>query len=413
MNPEETYILDYQYTLPEDRIAKFPLDQRDESKLLIYRDGIISSDIYRNISDHLPLDSLLVFNDTRVVEARILFHKPSGGTIEVFCLEPAGEIRETTQALMQKQRVLWKCLIGGASKWKKGQVLTKKLKTGESTITVNAGFVEKKSDYFIIEISWDPPALSFSEILHNVGAIPLPPYLKRKAVAEDNIRYQTIYARQEGSVAAPTAGLHFSDHVFQELKKKRLQTSWLTLHVGAGTFMPVKSETIAGHTMHEECIELDSRTIKDLTRFLDSSIIPVGTTSLRCLESIYWLGVKTCMDGKISPVKLKIEQWEPYSLAAAGKFTHLMALESLLIWMEKHGVEKLLTSTSLIIIPGYTFRIATGLITNFHQPQSTLLLLVAALVGEDWKKIYRYAIENEFRFLSYGDGSLLFKKNQA
>lgn len=412
MDPEEISIHDYQYTLPEERIAKFPLDERDKSKLLIYQDGNISSDIYRNIADHLPHDSLLVFNDTRVVEARILFHKPSGGIIEVFCLEPAGEIRETNHALMQRQKVLWKCLIGGASKWKKGHILSKKIETGEGAIKVNAIFIEKKSDYFIIEISWDPPSLSFSEVLHQVGAIPLPPYLKRKPVAEDNIRYQTIYARQEGSVAAPTAGLHFSGYVFQELKKKQLQTAWLTLHVGAGTFLPVKSETLAGHTMHEECIELDRKTISEIMRFADSSIIPVGTTSLRCLESIYWLGVKTCIDAKISLDNLKIEQWEPYSLPGEN-ITKVIALGNLLLWMERQGVEKLLTTTGLIIVPGYTFKIATGLITNFHQSQSTLLLLVAAMVGDDWKKIYRYAMENEFRFLSYGDGSLLFKNNQA
>jgi S-adenosylmethionine:tRNA ribosyltransferase-isomerase len=412
INPKDISISDYQYTLPEKKIAKYPLAGRDESKLLIYQDGNIGSDIYRNIADYLPQDTLLVFNDTRVIEARILFQKPSGGIIEIFCLEPAGEIRETSLALMQRQSVLWKCLIGGASKWKKGQVLIKNLITEGGLLRVTANFVEKKSDYFIIEISWDLARLTFSELLHRVGAIPLPPYIKRKADANDSIRYQTIYAHQNGSVAAPTAGLHFTDFVFQEIEKKKLQTVWLTLHVGAGTFMPVKSETLEGHVMHEECIELDNKTISFISGSLGSTVIPVGTTSLRSLESMYWLGVKIILNPKISPDKLKIEQWEPYSMAAE-EITTKMALENLLVWMKNHSLDRLITTTSLIIVPGYSFKIACGLITNFHQPQSTLLLLVAAMVGEDWKKIYGYALENEFRFLSYGDGSLLFKKNYA
>jgi S-adenosylmethionine:tRNA ribosyltransferase-isomerase len=409
MEPREISIRDYQYLLPQERIAKYPLLQRDESKLLIYRDGKISQDIYRNIADQLPANCILVFNDTRVIEARILFQKTSGGVVEIFCLEPAGEIRETSQALMQKEKVLWKCLIGGASKWKKGQELTKIVQLYGSNTEVRAKFIEKKSDYFIVEISWNPTGFCFSEVLHLVGAIPLPPYLKRKPDSEDSIRYQTIYATRDGSVAAPTAGLHFTDHIFDECRKRKIQTARITLHVGAGTFMPVKSETLAGHAMHEECIEIHGSVIRSIAKSINSSIIPVGTTSLRVLESLYWMGVKTIIDPDISLIQLRVHQWEPYTLNLQY-ITPKKALESLLLWMRTHDQDILVTTTSLIIVPGHSFRIASGLITNFHQPQSTLLLLVAAMVGEDWKKIYQYALENGFRFLSYGDGSLLFKK---
>jgi S-adenosylmethionine:tRNA ribosyltransferase-isomerase len=407
MDPKKISIRDYNYTLPEEKIAKYPLPKRDESKLLVYQDGKITEDNYRNIADHLPDHALLIFNDTRVVEARILFQKSSGGIIEIYCLEPAGEIRETNHALMQKEKVLWKCLIGGASKWKKGQLLKKTVQSKEVTIDVTARFVEKKGDHFIIEMSWVPRELSFSEILHLVGQIPLPPYIKRKAVAEDNVRYQTIYARQDGSVAAPTAGLHFTDHIFEECKKKNILSSRITLHVGAGTFMPVKSETLADHTMHEECIELMGIVLESIIRSIDSPIIPVGTTSLRTLESLYWLGIKTMADPEISPALLQLHQWEPYSLAHRNIHPR-EALVSLAEWTKKYHQDPFITTTSLIIVPGYELKIASGIITNFHQPVSTLLLLVAAIVGEDWKKIYQHALENGFRFLSYGDGSLLF-----
>ena len=403
-------IRDYQYVLPDERIAKYPLAIRDESKLLIYQDGQINLDIYRNISEYLPPGCLLVFNDTRVVEARILFQKPSGATIEIFCLEPAAEIRETGRALTQKAKVLWKCLVGGASKWKKGQVLVKNMNAQGVNGRVTAKFVEKKADHFIIEISWDPGGLSFSEVLHYAGAIPLPPYIKRKANSEDSIRYQTIYARQDGSVAAPTAGLHFTDHVFQELIKKKIRQVWLTLHVGAGTFMPVKSPTLAGHSMHEECIDLKRSTIEIIQASLGSPIIPVGTTSLRTLESIYWLGVKIMIEPDISSDKLCVGQWDPYDLNTRN-INSETAIENLILWMKRNNLDSFVTTTGLIIVPGYTFKIAQGLVTNFHQPQSTLLLLVAAMAGDDWKRIYEYALGKEFRFLSYGDGSLIFRRD--
>lgn len=405
MHPKDLSINDYTYYLPEERIAKYPLAERDASKLLIYKNGKIEEDVYRNIANHIPAKSLLVFNNTKVVEARLLFQKATGGVIEIFCLEPHEQYPDITTAMLQKEKVLWQCLVGGASKWKTGQVLEKKIVLNGNEIILQASYIEKRTDHFIIELSWTPINLSFAEVLHLTGAIPLPPYIKRTAEIADTERYQTVYAAHDGSVAAPTAGLHFTEMIFTQLKEKNIQKNFVTLHVGAGTFKPVKSETMQEHEMHAEWIDVSKGTIENILKNLDNNIIAVGTTSLRTIESLYWFGVK--LSGVASERSLSLLQWEAYELTEKSIFAK-EALQSLLNWMETNKLNRLVAKTQILIAPGYEFKIVKGLVTNFHQPQSTLLLLVAALIGKDWKKIYDHAMQNDFRFLSYGDGCLLW-----
>lgn len=430
MHPKNISIAGFRYDLPQERIAHYPLAERDGSKLLIYREGKIGEDIYRNLSAHLPENSLLVFNDTKVVEARIVFQKSSGARIEVFCLEPPPEYGSITAAMLQTGKIFWKCLIGGASKWKPGQVLSREI----NSLLLEARWVGKLEDCFLIEFSWSPPELSFAELLHRAGLIPLPPYIRRAVEGADQRSYQTVYALHDGSVAAPTAGLHFTETIFKSLEAKNIRKEFLTLHVGAGTFMPVKSELLADHTMHAEFIVLRKTSIMNLLAALGGNIIPVGTTSLRTIESLYWLGVKTILHPGIAPEDLVVPQWDAYAPdpesidreadeekgsdenrgASAGKLSSgkpraEVALQALLDWMTRQGLEQLFTKTQLLITPGYDWKLADALITNFHQPESTLLLLIAALVGPAWEDIYRYALDHEFRFLSYGDGSLLFR----
>ena len=405
MHPKELSILNYSYDLPNERIAKYPLARRDESKLLIYKSGSIQEDVYHHLDIHFPSNSFLVFNQTKVVEARLLFTKSTGGVIEIFCLEPDEQYRDITTAMLQKQKVWWKCLIGGASKWKHGMILTKQV----NEITIEASIIDRNTEAFTIELSWNDPDLSFAEVLHLAGAIPLPPYLNRTAEESDKERYQTIYAKEEGSVAAPTAGLHFTDRLFDKLQEKNITSSFVTLHVGAGTFKPVKAEKMEDHEMHAEFIDVDLNFIKTLIQNIDNAVVAVGTTSLRTIESLYWIG------GKIRSTKheirieaLSVNQWDPYEMK--GNISAKEALQTLAKWMEDKKLDRLITKTQIIIAPGYDLKIAKGLITNFHQPQSTLLLLVAAVVGNDWEEIYNHALENDFRFLSYGDGSILWKK---
>lgn len=413
-NPQKISIQDYTYSLPDDRIANFPLVERDASKLLIYKDGKISESIFRNIPEKIPENSLLVFNDTKVAEARLLFQKPTGGIIEIFCLEPHEKYNDITTAMLQKEKVLWHCLVGGASKWKKGQTLEKKIQYGDQAIILKANYIEKKPDSFIIELSWSPSDQRFAEILHAAGAIPLPPYIKREAEKSDRERYQTVYANEVGSVAAPTAGLHFTENIFKQLREKKIQSEFITLHVGAGTFKPVKSETMQDHNMHAEWIDVSRTVIDNILKNPDKNIIAVGTTSLRTIESLYWLGLKKLAIGTGEPNELS--QWEAYELAEKNVSTR-DSLQFLLDWMDKNKMERLITKTQILIAPGYQFKIVNGLITNFHQPQSTLLLLVAAFIGTDltsgqagWRNVYEHALQNEFRFLSYGDGCLLWRK---
>lgn len=408
-NPKKISIKDYTYALPEHRIAAFPLAERDASKLLVYKSGTITEDRYKNIAAHIPEGSLLVFNNTKVVEARLLFQKPTGGVIEIFCLEPHEQYPDITNAMMQTGKVQWQCLVGGASKWKKGQILEKKILSGEKKVLVHAAYIEKRTGSFIIELSWTPVSLSFAEVLHLAGAIPLPPYIKREADKTDAERYQTIYARHDGSVAAPTAGLHFTSEVFNSLNAKKIQTNFVTLHVGAGTFKPVKSETLEDHEMHAEFIDVSLAFIQQLIEQYDKTIIAVGTTSLRTIESLYWIGRKAVQHpGCLSDPGLLVSQWEPYT-TEENDISVKESLEKLAEEMKKNNLNRLIGKTQILITPGYKFRIIKGLITNFHQPQSTLLLLVAALVGKNWKTIYDHALQHDFRFLSYGDGCLLWR----
>ena len=408
-NPKDISINDYTYSLPEERIAKYPLAERDASKLLIYKNGEITTGVYKNVTDHIPSNSLLIFNNTKVIEARLLFQKPTGGVIEIFCLEPHEQYADITTAMLQRGNVLWKCLVGGASKWKAGQILEKKINNGKKEIILLASYIEKRNDSFIIKLSWTPSALSFAEILHFAGAIPLPPYIKRDVEQSDVERYQTVYAHHDGSVAAPTAGLHFTENIFEQLKEKNIQMDFVTLHVGAGTFKPVKAESMQEHEMHAEWIDVSKNTIQTILDNLDNNIIAVGTTSLRTIESLYWLGRKPelLFRKNGTGVPLSISQWEAYEFHNEN-ISAKDALQSLLEWMKKNNLEKIIAKTQILIAPGYKFKIVKGLITNFHQPQSTLLLLVAALIGDDWRKVYDYALQNDFRFLSYGDGSLLY-----
>lgn len=430
MHPKNIQIADYSYDLPADSIAYYPLPERDSSKLLIYRAGDLHEDIYRNIAGYLPEGALLVFNNTRVVEARIVFQKSTGGQIEIFCLEPPAEYGGIAAALMQTGSVRWKCLIGGASKWKPGQVLRKELSApgtlagdagsaGDGQIVLEARWVQRIEGAFLIELSWTPAELSFAELLHRAGLIPLPPYIHRNVEVTDSERYQTVYAQHDGSVAAPTAGLHFTEAIFQQLEERRIQRTFVTLHVGAGTFLPVKTATLGEHPMHIEFIAVLADTLRDLVQRLqaDKPVIAVGTTSARTLESLYWLGVKVVADEAISPEDLVVHQWDAYAPggAVAGAETVANAattgvgeaLQALIAWMERRGLRELVTTTQLLITPGYSWKIVKGLVTNFHQPESTLLLLIASLIGKDWRTMYDYALKNGFRFLSYGDGCLL------
>lgn len=415
MHPKHLSIKDFSYHLPEEKIAYHPLAERDSSKLLVYQNGIIQESIYQKIAEYIPAGSLLVFNNTKVVEARLLFQKPSGGVIEIFCLEPHEQYADITTAMLQPKNVLWKCLIGGASKWKRGQMLEKNIDS--SGTILQCRFVERRTDCFVVELSWDS-SLSFAEILHQAGAIPLPPYIKRDVEATDAERYQTVYAKQNGSVAAPTAGLHFTSEIFSRLKEKNIQTGFVTLHVGAGTFKPVNAAIMENHEMHAEHIDVTIEFIENLILNLNNTIVAVGTTSLRTIESLYWMGVKQSPVSNqqlaVGNYESGVSQWEPYensdkTISAAD------ALHALLTWMKKNKLNRLVGKTQILIAPGYKPRIVNALITNFHQPQSTLLLLVSALIGEDlpagqagWKSVYRFALENNYRFLSYGDGNLLF-----
>jgi S-adenosylmethionine:tRNA ribosyltransferase-isomerase len=403
LHPRDIRIADYTYNLPEDRIAKYPLAERALSKLLVYDRGNISEDIYKNISQYISADSFVVFNNTKVVRARLLFPKETGAFIEIFCLEPDSRYKDITTGMTQTHEVYWRCMVGKADKWKEKDL---HLSLPSHHITVTATIQERLSDCFIIHLSWGTD-LSFAEILHLAGAVPLPPYIKRKANKNDSENYQTIYSKTEGSVAAPTAGLHFTPEIFEDFKCKNISYDFVTLHVGAGTFKPVKSETIADHTMHAEWLDVSIEFLDHLSTALKQhkKIVAVGTTATRTMESLYWLGVKVCLTPEIDTTELTIHQWDAYELY--GDIDTITALSALSNYLQKQLFKRLITKTSLLIAPGYSWRIVKELITNFHQPDSTLLLLVAALVGEDWCLVYDYALEHDFRFLSYGDGVIL------
>jgi S-adenosylmethionine:tRNA ribosyltransferase-isomerase len=403
-NPKNLAIKDFVYELPDERIAKFPLPERDQSKLLFYKNHTISDHTFTDLADLLPAGSLLVFNNTKVVQARLIFHKETGGAVEIFCLEPVAPHREVQLAMQQTQSCTWKCLVGNNKRWKSGP-LKLVFEDGEVTAEREA----QQEGHFLIRFTWTPADLTFAEVLERCGRLPLPPYLNRELTPEDRTRYQTIYAHHEGAVAAPTAGLHFTDKVMAQLRAKGIDSTYLTLHVGAGTFKPVKADTMEGHDMHAEQFMVSKQVVQQLLQHLGQPIIPVGTTSMRSLESLYWLGTLLLQQPELKPEELLVTQWLPYETSTPPA-TH-EALQALLRYMERHQTEHLHASTQIIIAPGYAFKVCNGLVTNFHQPESTLLLLVSALIGEDWKEVYQHALNNDYRFLSYGDSSLLLPYN--
>lgn len=391
-------IEDYTYDLPEGRIAKFPLEKRDASKLLIYNDGEISERHFFDVPEILNSDNMLIFNNTKVIYARVLFQKTTGAVIEVFCLEPYVPA-DYVQSFASYGHCEWKCMVGNLKKWKEGTIYCHYQIDGVEYRLAATQKVREENDV-IVEFTWDS-SLSFSEVLECCGRIPIPPYLNRESEDDDKIRYQTVYSKNEGSVAAPTAGLHFSLPVLDALREKGVRIEELTLHVGAGTFRPVKSETIGGHDMHTEHISVRRDVVSHLFHHPEK-VIAVGTTSVRTLESLYWMGVKRILgDADFN----SLGQWEVYSLPSFYSVKESMA--ALLLWFDEYDTELLKAKTTIIIVPGYTYRVITAMFTNFHQPQSTLLLLVAAAIGEDWRKVYHYALTHDFRFLSYGDSSLL------
>lgn len=404
METQHIHISDYTYELPDERIAKFPIAQRDHSKLLVYRHGEVSEDVFYHLPDYLPTGALMVFNNTKVIQARIHFRKETGALIEVFLLEPA---KPSDYELMFQTHghCEWYCLVGNQKKWKEGS-LRRSLEVNGVLLTLQATRLGEHGTSQHIAFDWDNDNVSFAEILDAVGELPIPPYLNRETQESDKTTYQTVYSKIKGSVAAPTAGLHFTDQVLSELDAHGIDREELTLHVGAGTFKPVKSEEIGGHEMHSEYISVRKQTMEKLLRH-HASAIAVGTTSVRTLESLYYMGMKLEQNPNLTEEQLHVNQWEPYQLSPEQEITPEKAIQNLLDYLIRNDMNTLHTSTQIIIAPGYQYKIVKMLVTNFHQPQSTLLLLVSAFVHGDWRKIYDYALAHEFRFLSYGDSSLL------
>ena len=414
---------DFDYDLPDERIAYTPAGNRSDSKLLVWDQAIIAEAQYKDIADFIPTSHSLFFNNSKVIAARILFDKPMGlvdsdskpemhataknrqNKIEIFCLEPTAGFTPVMLAMQATNKVTWKCLVGGAKKWKT-EFLQKVLFYDHIKIILSAKKIAQEEGYFVIEFSWDHPNIVFSEIIALVGQIPLPPYIQREANETDKDRYQTTYATTEGSVAAPTAGLHFDEHVFKALAAKGIDKKFITLHVGAGTFMPVKVDDFQDHLMHAEFIDVDLQTIEYLAT-TSNNVIAVGTTSLRTLESLYWLAIKIKQTPEIDVNEINLLQWDAYTLE--DKQTSIIeAMQFLKDWMNQKKLTTLFASTQFMVKPGYQFKICKGLITNFHQPKSTLLLIIAAIAGDEWKTVYHHAIANEYRFLSYGDGCLFW-----
>ncbi|MEM1214735.1 MAG: S-adenosylmethionine:tRNA ribosyltransferase-isomerase [Bacteroidota bacterium] len=402
-------INDYDYPLPNERIAKYPLAQRGAAKLLVYKAGEINEATFSNLPEQLPTGSLLVFNNTRVIHARWRFTLPSGRPLEILCLEPLAPL-DYQQNLSSTEAVRWKCLVGGNRRWKSGHI-SQTINIDGQTITLRAQRGQRLEGPFEVTFSWDAPQVSFGEVLVAGGIIPLPPYLKRDSEASDSDRYQTIYAQPEGSVAAPTAGLHFTDAVFAALDAKGVKRAFTTLHVGAGTFKPVTTDTLAEHEMHRERIFVQRELVDQLVATLEANapVLPVGTTSMRTLESLYWLGVRLVQNPDQNLSDFTVGQWEPYKQPASELPTPLVALTALAEYFQEQEISVLEGYTQLLIAPGYSGQLVSGLITNFHQPRSTLLLLVSALIGDDWRRVYDFALANDFRFLSYGDSSLLWR----
>ena len=403
MDTKHIHISDYNYPLPDDRIAKFPLAERDHSKLLLYKHGEVGEDVFYNLVNHLPKGALMVFNNTKVIQARLHFRKETGALIEVFLLEPASPA-DYEQMFQTRGHCAWYCLVGNLKKWKEGTLL-RELSVGDEKLTIKAMRGEMHGTSHRIDFEWDNNSVSFAEILESMGELPIPPYLNRETQESDKTTYQTVYSKIKGSVAAPTAGLHFTDSVLQSLDAHGIDREEVTLHVGAGTFKPVKSEDIEGHEMHTEYICVKRQTFEKLLKH-NCHAIAVGTTSVRTLESLYYMGVKVLRNPNIPEEELHVNQWEPYENEEQN-VTSEEAIRALLEWLDRNGLTSLHSSTQIIIAPGYEYKIVKMLVTNFHQPQSTLLLLVSAFVKGDWHQIYDYALAHDFRFLSYGDSSLI------
>lgn len=403
-DPKHIRISEFNYPLPDERIAKFPLPVRDQSKLLLYRHGEVTEDIFTSLPDYLPANSLIIFNNTKVIQARLHFHKETGALIEVFCLEP---IQPNDYALnfQQTEHAAWLCMIGNLKKWKEGALKREITVKGKPlTLTAERGACHGTSHW--VDFRWNNPEITFADILEVFGELPIPPYLNRETQESDKETYQTVYSKIKGSVAAPTAGLHFTPRVLDALREKGVALEELTLHVGAGTFKPVKSEEIEGHEMHTEYISVNRSTLEKLVAH-EGKAIAVGTTSVRTLESLYHIGV-TLLHNHATEEDLHVKQWQPYETALETAATPAVdALQAIIAYLDRHHMETLHSSTQIIIAPGYEYRIVKAMVTNFHQPQSTLLLLVSAFLHGDWRKIYDYALAHDFRFLSYGDSSLL------
>jgi S-adenosylmethionine:tRNA ribosyltransferase-isomerase len=393
---------DFYYDLPESKIAKYPLPERDRSKLIVWQKGKISASLFSDCDKFLPDNTQLVFNNTRVIHARLFFRKETGSKIEVFCLEPL-EPLDYQIAFQEKKQVVWKCMVGNSKKWKSG-VLKLEIEIGGEKVILQAEKIIQIENTFYIKFSWDKP-FTFAEIVEHTGVLPIPPYLNRETEEADEETYQTVYAKIDGSVAAPTAGLHFTDSVLTELHSKNISTHEITLHVGAGTFQPVKSETIDGHTMHREVVIIPKKIIEGFHQN-PQKIIAVGTTSVRSLESLYWLGLQL-ENNTFNPKNPEVLQWEPYENEA--KINTIKAFQNIVEYLNQSNRNEIQFSTQIIILPGYNFKVIEGMFTNFHQPQSTLLLLISAFLGNDWKKVYDHALSNNFRFLSYGDSNLYLK----
>lgn len=400
-NVRNIEISEYDYVLPDERIAKYPLNKRDSSKLLIYNKGGIDKDVFSNIFEYIPSGSLMVFNNTKVIQARLRFSKSTGAQIEIFCLEP-NIPNDYVLVFQQTESCVWQCLVGNSAKWKSG-VLSQIINLSGREITLQAERIGTFGSVSFVRFTWGGD-VTFGELLECAGELPIPPYLNRKTEENDKKTYQTVYSKIKGSVAAPTAGLHFTPEVFDSLRKHGVDCDEVTLHVGAGTFKPVKSALISNHEMHEEYIEVRKEFVEHLISY-DASVFAVGTTSVRTVESLYFLGEMLVNDELIDENELYVKQWIPYE--KEHEISAIEALQALLKYMNKKGLDVLHSRTRIMIAPGYKYRIVKGIITNFHQPKSTLLLLVSAFVNGDWRSIYDYALANDFRFLSYGDSSLL------
>lgn len=404
-DPRTISINDYTYNLPDSRIAQHPLPQRDASKLLVYRNGNISDQPFSSLAEHLPSDTLVVFNTTRVVRARLLMRRATGAQIEIFCTDASDASRDFVKTLGEKSTVIVTAFVGNSKKWTEEEILSAEFEG----CVLSARKLSANADQWNVQLSWTPSELTFAEVLDFAGKIPLPPYMHREEETEDTERYQTIFATQKGSVAAPTAGLHFTTTVLHSLLTKGVTTCAVTLHVGAGTFKPVKSETMSEHEMHREQIDVARKVIDELISFQTKGITAVGTTALRTLESIYWFGRQLVLQPGQFRSHLFVSQWEPYE--EGPEVPTMVALRAVQDWMREYNHTRLTGFTQVLIAPGYKFRMVNALITNFHQPKSTLLLLVAAFVGDDFRKIYDHALAHNYRFLSYGDSSLLFRND--